>query len=114
MFHEYPKWIYLGGDAARGVKVHDADDEASVLAREEIARQVATVATADDAGELLKRMGSTLVLSPEEEAVADDVATAAAEEVVHTVESLREALDAKGIAYDNRWGVKRLHAALGE
>lgn len=29
-----------------------------------------------------------------------------------TVETLRAQLDAKGIAYDNRWGVKRLSEAL--
>lgn len=30
-----------------------------------------------------------------------------------TVESLRAELDAKGIAYDKRWGLARLQAALG-
>lgn len=50
--------------------------------------------------------------APADAAAEDDAAMAAAEEVVHTVETLRAQLDAKGIAYDNRWGVKRLQQAL--
>lgn len=84
MFQEYPKWVYPDGDATKGVKVASAEEEAA------------------------------LAPAPVDEVAADDAATAAAEEVVHTVESLRAALDAKGTAYDNRWGVKRLQQALSE
>lgn len=45
---------------------------------------------------------------------ADDAATAAAEEVVHTVETLRAALDAKEVAWKGNWGMKRLQQALDE
>lgn len=36
----------------------------------------------------------------------------AADAPAETVESLRAELDSKGIAYDNRWGIKRLKDAL--
>lgn len=36
----------------------------------------------------------------------------AEEQVVQTVESLRAKLDAAGIAYDKRWGIDKLKAAL--
>jgi hypothetical protein len=30
-FQEYPKWVYPNGDATKGVKVHDAEQEAQAL-----------------------------------------------------------------------------------
>lgn len=33
-FQEYPKWVFPCGDARKGVKVHDADEEAAVLGEE--------------------------------------------------------------------------------
>jgi hypothetical protein len=30
-FQEYPKWVYPNGDATKGVKVLDADQEAEVM-----------------------------------------------------------------------------------
>lgn len=35
MHHEYPKWIYPGGDAARGVLVRTPDEEAAIAAKAE-------------------------------------------------------------------------------
>lgn len=33
-FQEYPKWVFPNGDASKGVKVHDAEQEAQALADE--------------------------------------------------------------------------------
>lgn len=35
MFQEFPKWVYPDGDAARGVLVHSAEQEAALLPKVE-------------------------------------------------------------------------------
>lgn len=162
MFHEYPKWVYPDGDAAKGVIVHDALQEAVHNAAEEVAPTVVTktypdgstatglpplpdlspaatyeLTAAEDAmqemadvvadakaaaslaggttdtyiaGAASNPWTDTTPATPNPNPVVGDDAPPAEP----TADSLRAKLDAAGIDYDKRWGVKRLQAALSE
>jgi len=87
MKQEYPKWIYPDGDVAKGFIVKDAEEHA--------ARASETKTYAD--GSMATGLAPLPDQSPEEQ---------------HTVETLRTALDAAGIAYDKRLGLEKLKALL--